>query len=52
MAGFSEYTSYDGVGLAELIRRREVEATEVVEAAIDVIERRNPAPANLPAQRL
>ena len=43
MAGFSEYASYDGVGLAELIRRREVKPTEVVEAAIDVIERRNPA---------
>jgi amidase len=44
MAGFSEYTSYDGVGLDELTRRREVKPREVVEAAIDVIERRDPSP--------
>jgi amidase len=43
MSGFPEYTSYDGIGLAELIRRKEVKPTEVIEAAIDVIERRNPA---------
>jgi amidase len=41
MSGFPEYTSYDGVGLAELIRRKEVKPMEVVEAAIDVIERHN-----------
>ncbi len=41
-AGFTEYESYDGCGLAELIRRGEVSAAEVCEAAIARIERRNP----------
>jgi amidase len=41
-AGFAEYEDYDGCGLAELIRRGEVSAAEVCEAAIERIERRNP----------
>jgi amidase len=32
--GFSEYLEYDAVGLADLIRRQEVTATEVLDAAI------------------
>jgi amidase len=42
MSGFSEYDDYDGVGLAELVQRKEVSAEEVVEAAIARIEARNP----------
>ena len=42
MSGFAEYASYDGLGLAELISRKEVSRGEVLEAAIAVIERRNP----------
>ena len=38
-----EYESYDGLGLADLVRRREVLASEVTEAAIARIEARNPA---------
>ncbi|MDD5564544.1 MAG: amidase [Thermoanaerobaculaceae bacterium] len=38
-----EYESYDGLGLADLVRRREVRASEVIEAAITRIEARNPA---------
>jgi len=40
---FSEYANYDGVGLAELIRKREVAPGEVLEAAIERIERHNDA---------
>ncbi len=37
-----DYSTYDGVGLAELVRKREVTPAELVEAAIGRIERRNP----------
>jgi len=40
--GFAEYANYDGVGLAGLVRRREVSPAELVEAAIERIERHNP----------
>ncbi len=40
--GFAEYTSYDGLGLADLVRRGEVSAAELVDAAIELIERHNP----------
>jgi amidase len=40
---FPEYENHDATALAELIRKREVSATEVVEAAIERIEARNPA---------
>ena len=43
MSGFAEYASYDGLGLAALIRSKEVSRDEVLEAAIAAIERRNPA---------
>ena len=39
---FAEYAHTDGVGLAELVRRKEVTPAELVESAIQVIERRNP----------
>lgn len=42
MTLFQEYTAYDGLGLAELVRRGEVHPRELVEAAIAVIEERNP----------
>jgi hypothetical protein len=34
MAGFSEYETYDAMGLAALIAGGQVSATEVLEAAI------------------
>ncbi len=43
MSGFSEYEDYDGIGLADLIRRKEVTPDEVLDAAIDRVEARNPA---------
>src|SRR5215831_11291058 len=43
MSGFAEYDQYDGMGLAELVRRREVSPDEVLEAAIARVEARNPA---------
>jgi amidase len=39
---FLEYASHDGLGLAELVRRGEVTAAELVEEAIARIERHNP----------
>jgi amidase len=36
------YAEFDGVGLAELVRKGEVAPAELVEAAIERIERRNP----------
>jgi Asp-tRNA(Asn)/Glu-tRNA(Gln) amidotransferase A subunit family amidase len=35
----AEYASYDAVGLAELVRKREVSPTELVEAAVERIEK-------------
>lgn len=40
--GFAEYTDYDATGLADLIRRGEVGAREVVDEAISRIEAHNP----------
>jgi amidase len=42
MSGFSEYDQYDGLGLAELVRRKEVKPAELVEEAIGRIEKLNP----------
>jgi amidase len=39
---FAEYDDYDALGLAQLVRRREVQPIELVEAAIERIEQRNP----------
>ena len=43
MPRFAEYASYDAMGLAELVRQREVSAAELLEEAILRIERVNPA---------
>jgi amidase len=42
LRGFSQYREYDGLGIANLVRRREVAAHEVLEAAIDAAESINP----------
>jgi len=42
MPTFAEYERFDALGLAELVRRREVSPTELVEAAIERIEAHNP----------
>jgi amidase len=42
MFAFPEYESYDGLGLAELVRKGDVSPLELVEAAIERIEARNP----------
>jgi amidase len=39
--GFTDYAQYDGLGLAALVKRREVSPAELAEAAIDRIERHN-----------
>ena len=39
--GFAEYSNYDGLGLAHLVRRGEVSAAELVEEAITRIEKHN-----------
>jgi len=38
----TDYSEYDATGLADLVRRREVTAAALVEAAIERIERHNP----------
>lgn len=40
--GFATYADYDGLGLAELVDKGEVTPAELVEAAIERIERHNP----------
>ena len=39
---FAEYSKYDGLGLAELVRRGEVSPNDLIDSAIDAIERLNP----------
>ncbi|PZR60572.1 MAG: amidase, partial [Stutzerimonas stutzeri] len=39
---FSDYANYDGLGLAELVRTRQVHPSEVLDAAWDTIEKLNP----------
>jgi amidase len=38
---FKDYSRYDGLGLADLVRRREVSPADIVDSAIDAIERLN-----------
>jgi amidase len=38
---FAEYSNYDGLGLADLVKKRKVKPAELVEAAIERIERHN-----------
>jgi amidase len=40
--GLSQYSEYDGLGLAELVRNGEVSASELVEEAITRVDRHNP----------
>ncbi len=42
MSGFREYDRYDGLGLAELVRRGDVSADELLEEAVLRIDRVNP----------
>ncbi|MEO8157518.1 MAG: amidase [Betaproteobacteria bacterium] len=42
MSGFAEYEEYDALGLADLVQRREVTPNELLEAAIERVEARNP----------
>ncbi len=42
MNGFTEYDRYDGLGLAERVRRKEISPAELVEEAIRRIETVNP----------
>ncbi|MFX8597347.1 amidase family protein, partial [Acinetobacter baumannii] len=41
--GFAQYADYDGLGLAHLVKTGEVSPAELVEAAIERIERHNGA---------
>src|SRR6267378_576327 len=43
MGGFAEYDRYDALGLADLVRRKEVTPSELLDAAIERAEARNPA---------
>ena len=43
MAGFAEYERYDALGLAELVRKRQVTPEEVLDAALARVATRNPA---------
>ena len=42
MNGFSDYDKYDGLGLAELVHKKEVKPGELLEEAIKRIEKLNP----------
>jgi amidase len=43
MGAFDDYEQFDGVGLADLVRRGKVTPTQLLEAAIERVEERNPA---------
>lgn len=43
VSAFEQYEDFDAIGLAELVRRKEVAAEEVLEAAITRAEAHNPA---------
>jgi Asp-tRNA(Asn)/Glu-tRNA(Gln) amidotransferase A subunit family amidase len=42
MSGFAEYERYDALGLADLVRRRQVTAEELLDAALARVAARNP----------
>jgi amidase len=42
MGGFKEYDRYDGLGLAELVKKKKVSPAELCETAISRIEKLNP----------
>ena len=43
MSSFADYESYDGLGLADLVRRGKVTPTELLDSAIARVEARNPS---------
>ena len=43
MGGFAEFERHDGIGLAKLVRDKEVSAAELLDAAIERVESRNAA---------
>jgi len=43
VSGFADYERYDALGLAELVRRRQVSPGDLLQAAIQRVEARNPA---------
>lgn len=43
MGAFAEYEQYDALGLAELVRKKQVTPEQLLEAAIERVEARNPA---------
>ena len=42
MEGFKEYDQYDGLGLADLVKKKDVSPKELLEEAIKRIEEYNP----------
>ena len=48
MTAFREYATYDGLGLAELVRRKEVTPAELLDAALERIAAVNPRIACVP----
>lgn len=42
MADFKEYENYDALGLAELVKKKKVKPIELLESAIDRVEKKNP----------
>ena len=42
MAAFADYCDYDGLGLVELVKKGEVSASELTDAAIERAEKHNP----------
>ena len=42
MGAFQEYDQYDGLGLAELVKKKEISPAEICEEAISRIEKVNP----------
>jgi amidase len=42
MSGFADFEAYDALGLAELVRTKRVSPTELLDAAIERVEARNP----------
>ena len=43
MSGFADYERYDALGLADLVRRKDVGPAELLDAAIARVEARNAA---------
>ena len=43
MSGFADYERYDALGLADLVRRKEASPEDLLDAAIERVDARNPA---------